>query len=164
VDAPRLRPTFTFPLPLTQKEGIEEIRQRLTAREDLAGRWRSKGRWAEIFVADEDKKLWSPHVSIRVDHADEGCTLFGRFAPHPEVWTFFMFVYFAVVFFVVFGGTFGYVQWVSNEPAWGLWSVWLGVPILAGLHLASWMGQRLGQGQMAELKALLEAVMDDVLE
>jgi hypothetical protein len=94
-----------------------------------------------------------------VDQADEGCTLFGRFAPHPEVRTFFMLLYFGVAFLALFGGTFGYVQWASNESAWALWSVWIGTPTLGLLHLASSVGQRLGQHQMEALKTELDNLL-----
>lgn len=38
--APLLRPTFTVPLALPREEATAEIRRRLVARDDLAGRWR----------------------------------------------------------------------------------------------------------------------------
>lgn len=159
--APLLRPTFTIPLRVGREEATEEIRRRLLDRKDLAGRWRGKGRWVDLFVLERDRKIWSPHLSARLDHCEDGrCEIFGRFAPHPEVWTFFMFLYFLVAFVVLFGATFGYVQWASGEEAWALWAVWAGVPVLALVHLASFLGSRWGQEQMHELKDIL----DDVIE
>ena len=76
----------------------------------------------------------------------------------PEVWTFFMFVYSLVAFLVVFGGIFGYVQWASNEAAWGLWAIWIGIPVLGLLHLVSYLGQRKSQAQMWDLKTRLDEV------
>jgi len=164
MSAPGLRPTFTVKLHRDRESAIEEIRARLAADERFSGRWRGKGRWAEIHLPHIERRLWSPHLSIRLDEPDDGqgdgCTLFGRFAPHPEVWTFFMFLYFGIAFIVVFGGTFGYVQWASNEPAWALWSVWIGVPLMALIHLAGRVGQRLGHDQMVELKGELEDVIE----
>jgi len=164
VDAPELRPTFSVPLDLPREVAIERIRAGLVAREQLAGRWRGKGRWAEIFVPEAEKRVWSPHLSIRVDHAEGGSSVFGRFAPDPEIWTLFMFVYFAVAFLVLFGATFAYVQWVSGEPAWALWAVWLGVPTIGLLHLASAAGQRLGRQQMRELLETFWEVLEEIAE
>jgi hypothetical protein len=121
------------PLRLGREEATEEIRRRLVAREDLAGRWHGKGRWVDLFA---------------------------RFAPHPEVWTFFMFLYFLVAFVVLFGATFGFVQWASGEAAWALWAVWTGLPVLGLCHLASDLGSRWGQDQMHELKAILKEVVE----
>lgn len=158
--AARMRPTFQLPLDGSRDEAVAAIRASLADDPELVGRWQGKGRWAEIHVPGAERRLWSPHLAIRIDEEDGRSSLFGRFAPHPEVWTFFMFLYFAVVFAVVFGGIFGYVQWVSSERPWGFWAVGIGVPVLLLLHLASWTGQRLGQEQMVRLRADLERVLE----
>ena len=150
--APLLRPTFTRHFSMAREEAVAALRARLADTRELAGRWRGKGRWAELDRPEHERRLWSPYLSVRFDTEDEGCTLFGRFAPHPEVWTFFMFLYGLVAFLALFGGTLGYVQWASDEAAWGLWAVWIGVPFLGLLHLAGHVGARLGQAQMVRLK------------
>ena len=162
--APLLRPTFSIALALPRDEAIEAIRARFTGTPELAGRWRGKGMWAELYLPETERRLWSPYLSIRVDKRDQGSSLFGRFAPHPEVWTFFMFLYFLVGFIVLFGGTLGYVQWTSDETAWGLWAVWIGVPILGLVHVASTVGARLGQEQMHRLRRELDALLDGAPE
>ena len=159
--APLLRPTFRIRIALPREEAAVEIRRRLIARQDLAGRWMSKGRWVDLFVPPRQRRIWSPYLSGRLDDCERGeCTVLGRFAPHPEVWTFFMFLYCLIAFFVVFGAMFGWVQWASDEPAWALWAVWIGVPALALIHLASYVGTRLGQAQMRELRTTLDELLD----
>ncbi len=160
VDTAHLRPTFKIPLTLPRTEAIEAIRAGFVARAQLSGRWRGKGRWAELYVPDSERRIWSPYLSVRIDEEVDGCSLFGRFAPHPSVWTFFMFLYGAVVVLVVFGATFGYVQWVSGTSVWALWMVWIGFPALFLLHAVSWAGKWLGRDQMLRLRGEL----DDVLE
>lgn len=162
LDTGQLRPTFTVPVRMSREEAIEAIRAAFVRRSELSGRWRGKGRWAELYVPSSERRIWSPFLSIRIDREDEECSLFGRFAPSPAVWTFFMFVYGGVVFLVIFGAIFGYVQWASGTAAWALWSVWIGVPLLAVLHGISWIGQRLGRYQMIRLKAELEDVLLDL--
>ena len=70
-----------------------------------------------------------------------------------------MFLYFAFVFGVVFGGVLGYVQWASNEPEWGLWAVLIGVLAIVAIHVAGWIGQRLGYDQMVSLKDEIDEVL-----
>lgn len=157
----RLRPTLRLPLVADRDTAIAEIRRRLVADERFAGQWRGKGRWAELCVSHEERRLWSPHVSLRLDaEAESGCTLFGRFAPHPEVWTFFMSLYVGLAFGVVFGAVLGYVQWVSNEAAWGFWVVGAGLPAIGGIHLAGAVGQWLGEGQMVRLTEEVDGLLD----
>ena len=87
----RMRPTFRARLTADRDTAIAHIREALKADERFAGRWRGKGRWAEVYVPHAERRFWSPHLSIRLDRDDgPGCTLFGRFAPHPELWTFFI--------------------------------------------------------------------------
>lgn len=157
-DATRLRPTFTLRVDLPREEAIERLRSRL---DESSSRdcWKGKGRWCEIHLPEEEQRIWTPHLSLRLDHEDRGSSIFGRFAPKPEVWTFFMFVYVLVVFLILFGATLGYVQWASNERAWGMWAVWIGIPVLGLIHLAAYVGQRLGQAQMEDLKSRLDEVV-----
>jgi hypothetical protein len=155
-----MRPTFTRPLPWPRDEAVARLRAALADDPELIGRWQGKGRWAELHVPGTARRLWSPHLAVRLDDEEGGASLFGRFAPHPEVWTFFMFLYFGIVFLVVFGGILGYVQYASGEAAWGLWAVWLGAPALLLIHLASWIGQGLGQDQMADLARDLGRVLE----
>ena len=115
VEGPDLRPTFRVPLEYPRDVAIERIRERLVARPELHGRWQGKGRWAEIDVPTDRRKIWSPHLSLRVDKAKEGSELFGRFAPRPQVWTFFMFVYGAVAFLAILGAVLGYAQQDNRE-------------------------------------------------
>jgi len=49
-----------------------------------------------------------------------------------------------------------------GRAAWGLWAVWLGVPILGGIHLAGWLGQRWGHDQMVELKSEVDELISDL--
>ncbi len=156
---PALRPTFTLPLPCGRDEAVRRLRDALECAEALRGRWRSKGRWAEIHVPAGERRIWSPHLSIRIDADGRRSRLFGRYTPDPEVWTGFMFVYFGVAFVSVLGGVFGYVQWASEQPPWGLWAPAVGAGVLAGLHGASWVGQRLGRHQMERLRGELEEVL-----
>jgi hypothetical protein len=158
--APLIRPTFELELPLERDEAISALRQRLTDAPAYAGRWRAKGRWAELYVPEPERRVWSPYLAIRLTGTPEGCTLFGRFGPHPEVWTFFMFLYVLVAFLVLFGATLGYVQWASDAAAWGLWAVWIGVPMLLLIHTASAVGARLGQAQMARLRGELDELLE----
>lgn len=162
MDAIHLRPTFDLAFPLPREEATRRLCAGLAEEPGLSGRWHAKGRWAELHVPAREMRLWSPCLSIRMDDAEAGSTLHGRFGPRPEVWTFFMFLYALIAFLTLFGSTLAYVQWSSAEPAWALWAVWLGVPALGLMHVAAWVAQRRSRRQMARLRAELERVVDTV--
>ena len=155
----RIRPTFSVDLAPEANEAMAELRERLkgTDYEDCT---RSKGRCAYFFVDEEERRVWSPHLSVQVEPKTEGSLLRGRFGPQPELWTLFVFLYTAVGFLATIGLMLGFVQWQSGMDPWGLWGVWLGVPGLAVLYGVSATGQRLSAHQMEELKERIDSLVD----
>lgn len=155
-----MRPTFEVELDLSPEEAIGRVRRGLEVGEGTP-RCMSRGRCAELYVPEEERKVWSPYLSVQAEDAPEGegTVLRGRFSPSPETWTLVMFTYGVAWFAIVFGGTFGYVQWASNERAWAMWAVWVGLAVVVAVHVGSAIGQRLGSGQMEELKGRLEGLV-----
>lgn len=163
IDAARLRPKFDLDLPLPADEAALRIGQGLDT-PALRHRTMSAGRHAEFHVDASERKVWSPRLTVQVEDAPGGSSLRGRFAPRADVWTGFMFVYFLVVFLIVFGATLGYVEQVSDETPWGYWAVPVGLLILTGIHVASYVGQRLARDQMRELRGQLDSVLSRQFE
>jgi hypothetical protein len=156
-----MRPTFAVDLTASADEAIERICTVLQANPD-AGRAIWAGRCADLFVADLQRRIWSPRLSLHVEEAHDGCTLHGRFSPRPEIWTFLMFLYFLNVTVVFFAAMLGSAQWMIGERMWGFGVAVAGVLVIVLLHAASLIGQRLGHEQMQQLRkrlddALLEA-------
>ena len=158
VDATRLRPKFSIELPVGADEAIVRLREGFDSPE-LHGVSMVAGLHAELLVDRAERRLWSPRLTVRLEDSPAGSELRCRFSPRPDVWTGFMFVYFLLVFLVVFGATLGYVQQVSNETAWGFWAIPVGLTLIACIHLASYVGQRLAAPQMRELRERLESVL-----
>lgn len=161
--APRIRPSFRIPLNRSADEVMALLRERLKGSR-YAECSRSKGRCADIFLDEEARRLWSPYLSIQVEEGPEGALLRGRYGPHPEVWTLFMFLYAAVGFLALMGLMLGFVQWQSGMEAWGFWGCYVGIPGLALLYGVSATGQRLSAHQMEELRDRMEELLDGVTE
>lgn len=159
VDATRLRPSFTRELPVPADEAILRLREALRA-PDLRGSSMAAGRCAELLVDRSERRVWSPHLNIRIDDSPAGSIMRCRFSPRPDIWTGIMFIYFLVVFLILFGATLGYVQQLSNEPAWGFWAIPAGLLVLVCIHVAGYVGQRLAADQMRELQRRLDSLMD----
>lgn len=124
---------------------------------------RSMGFTADLFPDPHTRRIWSPHLSIQArDNGDGGTRLHGRFAPFPEVWTFFVFVYGIAWFLFVFGAALGYAQWVSGTPPWGLWLAGAGAVTVVAIHIASALGQRWGAEQMAGMKERFDRIVAEV--
>lgn len=156
---PRLRPAFHIDLPLPPDRAMAEFRRRMNDQPSERGS-RSMGLTAELFPPEASRRIWSPHLAIQArDHAGGGTRLHGRFAPFPEVWTFFVFVYGLAWFALLFGAALGYAQWASESPHWGLWLAGAGAVTVAAVHIIGMAGQRLGAGQMEEMKVRFDRIV-----
>jgi hypothetical protein len=156
---PKIRPTFSIPLTPAPDEAMKIMRRRLEG-SDWVECTKSKGSCADFFIEESKQRVWSPHLTVQVDDLSEGTRLRGRFAPKPEVWTLFVFLYFAVSFLAIMGLMLGFVQWQSQMTPWGFWGVGLGVPGLALLYTISAVGQSLSSDQMAELRDRVDTLVD----
>ena len=155
----RMRPKFTVELPLSADELMQCIESILDDG-NLRCRGTSARRCAELFVDESERRFWSPHLSIQVHEATNGSVLSCRYSPRPELWTFFMFVYFLMAFVVLFGSAFGYVQWLLGSTPWGLLAVPAGILVIVLLHGASLVGQRLSSDQMDLLRERLDTILE----
>jgi len=158
VGAARMRPKFSVEFPVPADEAMRRLREGLDTPE-LRTSSMTAGRTADLMVDRSERKVWSPRLTVRIDDSPDGSTMRCRFSPRPDVWTGFMFVYFLIVFLIVFGATLGYVQQVSDETAWGYWAVPIGLVIIACIHGASYVGQRLAVDQMHELRGRLDQAL-----
>jgi hypothetical protein len=154
--APRVRPRFELELAENPDRVMEKLRERLPECPRCTGV--SVGRHAELFVPEDEQKIWSPWLSVTAEPvSDSGSRVRGRFAPHPHVWTLYMFLSFALGFALLVGVTWGYAQWAMDQTPWALLSLPLGVFLGGALYLVSLTGQRLGADQIEHLEdALVE--------
>ena len=155
MERPVIRPAFSISLAPGADEAMAVLRERLQG-SPYKECSRSKGRCADFFVEEGERRLWSPYLSVQVEPRGAGSFLRGRFGPHPELWTFFMFLYGALGFLAVMGLMAGFVQWQSAMVPWGFWGLGAGIPGLAILYAVSYTGQRLSAHQMGALRQRIE--------
>lgn len=150
-----VRPRFEIEFVSDPDDVMAGIRGRLPDCPHCTGM--SVGRHAELFVPESEKRVWSPWLSVTAHEHDGGTTLTGRFAPHPNIWTLYLFCGFGLGFALLVGTTWGYAQWATERTPWALLAVPAVVISGTALYLASQLGQRLGAEQMDRLRdALIE--------
>lgn len=155
--APQVRPRFEIETDLQADALMERVRERLPNCPHCTGV--SVGRHAELFVPDAERRLWSPWLSVTADEHERGSLLRGRFAPHPNVWTFYLFLAFGLGFALLVGSTWGYAQWATGLPPWALVIVPTVFLLGALLYFASQVGQTLGSEQMDYLRSALDELV-----
>jgi hypothetical protein len=157
MSTPSVRPRFEIEAEPDADDLMERVRERLPQCPHCTGV--SVGRHAEIFVPDAERRVWSPWLSITADDRKNGSLLRCRFAPHPNVWTLYLFLAFALGFALLVGTTWGYAQWATDHTPWALVSVPVIVVLGGLLYLASQVGQKLGSEQMDHLRSALDELI-----
>ena len=152
-----MQPTFRVEVPGRVDDALRKLRRAIRSPE-LAGHAESAGSCLDFKIAHEDRRFWSPHLSVQLSEFDNeqgGPTteVFGRFSPRPDIWTGVMLTYLSAVCLMFFAAVYGYVQWTLGSRPWALGAVPIGLVLVAALHTASLIGQRLSADQMRLLRA-----------
>ena len=145
-----VRPTFSFATELSADEIMDCIRNAVT---DSSGLYRGQfvERHAMISIDESRRRFWSPWLHVEVREDESGRELFGRFSPHPAIWTGFMFSWLSIAVLVFFAAMFGISQQLAAQTPWGYYVI---PPLLlaAGLlWIASQAGKRLAWDEMREM-------------
>ena len=156
---PRIRPHFDFEFRETPDAVMERLRERLPQCPRCTGV--SKGSHAELFVPKSERKIWSPWLSVTAEIDHNQTVLRGRFAPHPSVWTWYLFCSFGLAFGLLVGLSLAYAQWATETAPWGLLAIPICLVLGGLLFFASQIGQRLGAEQMQHLKDALGELTRD---
>lgn len=155
----QFQPAFTVNVPIVPNRAMERLKAAI-ANEELRGVAEAAGMVIEFKIARSDRRFWSPHLSAQCSEADGGTQIFARFSPRPEVWTLFIAIYFVVAILVCLAMTVGYVQWALGYSPWSLTAVPIGLLLIAGLHVASLIGQQLSADQMALLRERFDRAVE----
>lgn len=93
----RPRPRFERTVPVSTEEAIARIRAALAA-----GDTDTEGAIARthltLHVPEAERHFWSPVLDAKVVPDGDGCRIHGRFGPHPNAWTLFVFLRAAFLF------------------------------------------------------------------
>ncbi len=169
-----LRPSFTIGLNEPCGHVLKRLRARMRA-DHVEVRWaqrpggggppsaREDQDHVVLCIVEPERHFWSPWLMVDIAEQDGGVHLYGRFSPHPSVWTGFAFCYLtlgAIGFFALI------FAWASQLSGSGKPVVGLIAPVCAlvafSLWWASQVGQRLAHAEMRTLRACLDAALRDV--
>jgi hypothetical protein len=154
---PRVRPGLEIEIDVEVDALMDRLRNRLPECPRCTGI--SVGRHAELFVPEVERRIWSPWLSVTAEERVGGTIVHGRFAPHPNIWTLYLFLAFGLGFALLVGTTWGYAQWATERTPWAFVSIPVVLILGAGLYLASLVGQTLGREQMDHLQVALEELI-----
>lgn len=153
-----MQPTFVVSVPDGVEQALAKLRRAIRSSE-LAGHAESAGPCVDFKIAPQERRFWSPHLSVHLSEQGDGTELYCRFSPRPEIWTGVMAVYFGAVFVMFVAAVYGYVQWFLGTAPWALLAIPAAAAVIAALHMASLIGQRLSVDQMQLLRSRFDLAM-----
>ena len=126
---------------------------------------------AVVRIGDDLRHFWSPQLELEArlpdpedEFAPEAPQVYGRFAPHPHVWTLFMAIYGLLAIAGTAGAMWGLSQWTLGRDPWALAAVPAAVFLAAFVYGAVFIGQGLGAEQMYELRSVIDRAADRASE
>ncbi len=154
----RMRPAFERRIQL-DPEGVRDL---LASRVDSGACGvgvRIARKHVDLAVAESNRKVYSPVLSLELEADGEGTRLYGNFAPAPALWTFFLFLYAFLTFVAVVSLVGGGAQWILQHPPWGLVGLPASAVLAGGVYLASQVGQSMGERQMHCLSDFVDGAL-----
>ena len=118
---------------------------------------------ASLWLPEDARSFWSPYLNLNFESGEDesgddepGVTVHARFSPHPNVWTFFIALYFAIGLVGVGFGVYGMVAWSLHGNPWWLLGAPASAAVIAFVFGASLIGQGLSAGEMHNLRHVVE--------
>ena len=106
-----------------------------------------------IDIPADENHFWSPQLHFEIDRVDENKSIVkGLFGPKPQVWTFFMFIHFAMAFAFIGFSIMAYVKYTLKSDYKIALTVTAILPILwIIMYFLGRIGKKTGHKQMDEL-------------
>ena len=151
----RLRPTFSIPFDKDFSDVWSRIQAATESRpQELSGQFR--GQQAMISIAEEKRHFWSPWLHLEVRPTDTGDSIYGRFSPHPSIWTGFAFTYLVLAFIALFGLIYGCSQLLLQQAPMGFLIIPACGITSSILWIVAQIGQSLAREEMEFMRHLIQ--------
>ncbi len=156
----QMRPTFLLESEMSDKDIMQCIRCSVSeCPDDYQGRFTSHH--AMISIGDSKRRFWSPWLHLEIRNEATSRHVFGRFSPHPSIWTGIMFSYLAISVLIFFALMLGISQQMASQSAWAYYFVPILLLVALLIWIASKIGQNLAQSEMAQMKLKIQECLTD---
>lgn len=153
------RPRFEIDPPISADDALARLRDALRRQAgEFEGALSSKH--VVVRLGQQRRRLWSPVLDADVRETESGTQIRGRFGPHPNVWTFFVFVRACLFVALISASVFA----CSQSMVYGSSSVWSYAAVAAVLVVVEYVGvavaQKNTQGDMDALADFVRAAIE----
>lgn len=155
----RTRPHYEATSPLPPEAVIAEVRKALADPAGICVGHVSR-RHLDLHIADDQRHVWSPWISVEVEPEGSGSRLRGTFGPNPWLWGIYTGLYSAQVFLFLAGLMHGWISWTLDLPLTGLWVAGATIATLSVSCATNIAGEWAGAPQMAVTRRFLAQALN----
>lgn len=158
-----MRPTFEETLPTSISRVTAQLIAGLQDPEsEVRGKVGLKS--AEIVVKRGERHFWSPYLSLAFDEQDGKAIMFGRFSPHPSVWSGFIASYSILGSIAVFAAIYAFSQWSLGQPPSAIYVCIAALVLLGTSYGSTFVGQNLGSDQMYVMRHFVDRCIERAVD
>jgi len=117
----------------------------------------------DLLMSAEQRHFWSPWLPLDVAVGEAGTELRGRFGPHPNVWTAFVFVYSVLAVLAVVALCFGGAQLMLGTSPWAFGVMAACLALGAFIYGAEFIGKGMGSEQMWVMRDFVARVVGEAI-
>jgi len=151
-----LKPRFKVLVPKKQQEVLSHLESELKLKNNTFD-YKIVSHHIVLDIKREANHFWSPQLHLEVEsEADNSSVVRGLFGPKPQVWTFFMFVHFAVALIFLVFLVIAYSNYTLDKDYSFALTICIIMPILWIIfYIFGQLGKKNGYSQMLELHDFL---------
>ena len=156
----RIRPRYTFSVPLKKADVLNKLREAL---KDMPSGL--EGKFVKplvvVSVSKENRHFWSPELSLDIEEKENGTEIRCTLGPRSSLWTMFATFYGFSILVGIAGLVLGFSQLTLGMNAYGFWLVPVSIILLASAYGIAITGQKLSYEQMLELRNFIKKTLKD---
>ncbi|PCI35844.1 MAG: GTP-binding protein [Flavobacteriaceae bacterium] len=155
-----LRPRFRDELSIPPEELLAKF-EKAISHDSFKFKGTIIGNHVILDISSTENHFWSPQLNITIEKGQEKASLLrGLFGPKPQIWTFFMFIHFAVALAFVGFGIMAYVKMNLGKSYLIPLVLCSAMPVIwLVLYAIGQLGRQKGRAQMIALNNFMNDVI-----
>ena len=151
----RIRPRYTFTVPIKKEEVLAKLRESLkNMPSGIDGKFVKP--LVVLSIDEENRHFWSPELSLDIERKEESTEIRCTLGPRSALWTMFAAFYGFAVLVGIAGLVLGLCQWWLELNPYGFWLVAVSIILLATAYGIALTGQNLAYEQMLALRNFIK--------
>ncbi len=154
----RIRPRYTFTVPIKKEEVLAKLRESLNNMPSgIDGKFVKP--LVVLSIDEKHRHFWSPELSLDIERKEESTEIRCTLGPRSSLWTMFATFYGFSVLVGIAGLVLGFSQLTLGMNAYGFWLIPVSIILIGSAYGIALAGQRLSYDQMLKLRSFIKETL-----